>query len=83
MMRRSTRPPKHQHSHSVSAQLAVFNDRLEATERRQRQLENTMAALGREVGVSIGCPCARCEESYTLIKAGSMYCPRCGHQQSL
>lgn len=80
---RQRRSPDNQRKQSLSTQIAALSDRLEATERRQHQLHNATAALAREVGVSIGCVCSHCDESYTLIRAGQMYCPRCGHQQSL
>jgi exosome complex RNA-binding protein Csl4 len=63
--------------------LADLRDRIDAAERRQRRLRNTVAALGREVGVSLGCPCSRCDECYLLVADGRMYCPRCGHLESV
>lgn len=83
MTPRSTRVPRPRREPDPSDQLAVLADRLEATERRQQQLQNTVAALAREVGVSVGGLCGHCGESHTLIKDGSMYCPRCGHLRSL
>ncbi|ELY64548.1 hypothetical protein [Natrinema versiforme] len=78
-----TRVSQPRRDRTIPAQLASLSDRLEAAEYQQRQLKNTVAALGSEIGVSVGCPCGRCNESYTLIKAGSMYCPRCGYRESL
>ncbi|SEP90402.1 hypothetical protein [Natrinema salaciae] len=83
MTPRPARIPNPRHDRTLSAELASFRSRLEAAERRQTQLRNTVAAIGREAGVSVGCPCGHCDESYTLIKDGTMYCPRCGHRQSL
>ncbi|PCR89728.1 hypothetical protein CP557_03765 [Natrinema ejinorense] len=83
MTPRPTRVSGPRRDRATPVELAVLNDRLEAAERRQRQLQNTVAALGREVGVSVGCLCGHCDESFTLVKAGRMYCPKCGHGQSL
>ncbi|MDF9746957.1 hypothetical protein [Natrinema salsiterrestre] len=83
MTPRPTRVSHPRRERDTAVQLAVLSDRLEAAERRQRQLQNTIAAIGREAGVSVGCLCGHCEESYTLIKNGDMYCPRCGHRRSL
>ncbi|WP_226006779.1 hypothetical protein [Natrinema salinisoli] len=83
MTPRPTRVSRPLRERDTASQLAALSDRLEAAERRQRQLQNTIAAVGREAGVSVGCLCGHCEESFTLIKAGSMFCPRCGHRRSL
>ncbi|WP_226479590.1 hypothetical protein [Natrinema amylolyticum] len=83
MTPRPARVPSPRRDRQISAELTALSDRLEATERHQRQLENTIAALAREVGLSMGCLCGHCDESYTLIRSGTMYCPRCGHRQSL
>ncbi|WP_254764293.1 hypothetical protein [Natrinema marinum] len=80
MIPRSPASSESKRDRALRAQLAAISERLEATERQQQQLKNTITALGREVGVSVGCPCGRCNESYMLIKQGSMYCPRCGHR---
>ncbi|OAQ52537.1 hypothetical protein HTG_13010 [Natrinema mahii] len=68
---------------AMAAQLAALEERLEAAERQQRLLRTTVAGLAREVGRSLGCQCSRCDESYTLVRDGCMYCPRCGFQESL
>lgn len=68
---------------AMSAQLAALEDRLEAVERQQRLLRTTVAGFAREVGCSLGCQCGRCDESYTLVRDGCMYCPRCGYRESL
>ncbi|MDS0477775.1 hypothetical protein [Natrinema sp. 1APR25-10V2] len=78
-MPRSLPNPGLKRDRVLRAQLADLNERLEASEQRHRQLHNTVTALGREVGVSVGSPCGHCNESYMLIKRGCMYCPRCGH----
>lgn len=83
MTPRPARVPTSRRDRLTAAELAALDDRLEATERRQRQLQNTLAALARETGLSMGCVCGYCDESYTLIKDGTMYCPRCGHRHSL
>ncbi|ELY86401.1 hypothetical protein [Natrinema altunense] len=67
----------------TAARLATLEDRLEAAERQQRLLRTTVAGLVREVGCSLGCQCSRCEGSYTFVKDGSMYCPRCGDREPL
>ena len=83
MIHRPTRRPEPVHDRTVRGQLARLTDRLEVAERRHLQLRNTVSALGREVGVSVGSPCDHCDESYMLIRDGEMYCPRCGHRHSL
>ena len=82
MTPRSTRVSDHRRERTT-AQLAVLADRLKATEQRQQHLQNTLAGLAREVGVSVGCVCGHCDESHTLIKDGTMYCPRCGYRRSV
>ncbi|AFO56469.1 MULTISPECIES: hypothetical protein [unclassified Natrinema] len=67
----------------MAARLATLEDRLEAAEYQQRLLRTTVAGLAREIGCSLGCQCSRCERSYTFVKDGSMYCPRCGDRDPL
>ncbi|WP_408958375.1 hypothetical protein [Natrinema sp. 74] len=83
MIPRSSSSAGSKRDRAIRAQLAALGERLEESEQRHRQLHNTVAALGREVGVSVGAPCSRCAESHTLIADGYMYCPRCGHRRSL
>ncbi|WP_222918539.1 hypothetical protein [Natrinema sp. SYSU A 869] len=83
MTPRPARVPSPRRDRQISAELAALSDRLEKTERHHRQLQNTVAELAREIGLSMGCLCDRCDESYTFIRNGTMYCPRCGHRQSL
>lgn len=75
--------PRPRRERPIAAQLAALNERLEVAERQHRQLRNTVSALGRELGATVGSPCVHCEESYLLIKDGSMSCPRCGYRESL
>ncbi|ELY46196.1 hypothetical protein C496_01476 [Natronorubrum tibetense GA33] len=65
------------------SELRDVTARLERIETRLPLLENTLRAVAREAGVSIGCPCDRCERSYLLIANGMMTCPTCGYQQSI
>lgn len=58
-------------------------DRLDAVERQQRQLKRAIDAVARQSGVSIGCPCTRCEQSYLLVADGRLSCPACGYSESL
>ncbi|WP_247003529.1 hypothetical protein [Halosolutus gelatinilyticus] len=67
----------------TATQLATLADRLETIERQHQQLRRTIEAVGRETGVGIGSPCARCQRSYLLIKDGGMHCPVCGYQETL
>jgi len=82
-------PPRHtgvsepRSDRATSAQLAALEQRLEAVERQQRLLRTTVAGFARESGCSLGCQCSRCDESYTLVRDGCMYCPRCGYRESL
>ncbi|WP_440771226.1 hypothetical protein [Natronorubrum sp. DTA28] len=57
--------------------------RLERIETRLPLLENTLRAVARQAGVSIGSPCGHCERSYLLVANGMMTCPTCGYQQSI
>ncbi|WP_254524218.1 hypothetical protein [Natrinema caseinilyticum] len=82
-MPRQIRFPKTKRERAMSAQLAALNERLEVIERRHCKLQNTVEALGREAGVSVGSPCSHCDESYMLIKNGHMYCPHCGHRRTM
>ncbi|AGB36042.1 hypothetical protein [Natronococcus occultus] len=68
---------------TVIDHLEAATKRLETIEDRQRQLERTVAALARENGTSLGCPCTRCHRSYTLAKSGVIYCPECGYRHTL
>ncbi len=68
---------------AMAARLATLEERLEAAERQQRLFRTTVAGLAREVGCSLGCQCSRCDGSYTLVRDGCMYCPRCGFRESL
>nr|WP_238705341.1 hypothetical protein [Natrinema pallidum] len=68
---------------TMAAQVAALENRLEGAEYQQRLLRTTVAGLAREVGCSLGCQCSRCEGSYTFVKDGSMYCPRCGDREPL
>lgn len=83
MTPRSSFRPDAQHQRTLVSRLETLADRLEATENRQRQLERTVAALARDAGLSVGCPCVRCNRSNMIIKPGSMYCPECGYSQSI
>ncbi|MFU8868606.1 hypothetical protein [Natronococcus sp.] len=71
------------HQRAVISRLEATTKRLEAVEDRQRQLERTIAALAREAGLSVGCPCTHCGRSYTLVKSGVVSCPECGYRQTL
>ncbi|WP_394740641.1 hypothetical protein [Natronococcus roseus] len=71
------------HQRAVINRLEATTKRLETIENRQRQLERTIAALARETGLSVGCPCTRCSRSFTLVKSGVVYCPECGYRHTL
>ncbi len=58
-------------------------DRLERNELQIDRLENTVNALARETGISIGGPCGECNLGHLLIKQEIMYCPKCGYEQYL
>jgi hypothetical protein len=75
--------PDVQHQRALAAQFKALDRRIEAAETRQHQLERTIAALAREAGLAVGCPCAKCARSYTLVKSGLVYCPECGYRQSI
>ncbi|WP_306055133.1 hypothetical protein [Natronococcus wangiae] len=68
---------------ALLARLESLAARLEAAERHQQQLERTVAALARETGLSVGCPCTHCSRSNMLMKPGLLYCPECGYKQSI
>ncbi len=57
--------------------------RLETAEQRLVQVQNTLDGVAREAGVSIGCPCSRCDRSYLLVKGGALSCPLCGYTWSM
>ncbi|WP_265109455.1 hypothetical protein [Halosolutus halophilus] len=82
MSPRSTLGSKRRHQ-PLLAEVAALTDRIEALEQQQQQLKRTVEAVSREAGVSIGCPCVRCQRSYTIVKGGSMSCPACGFRESL
>ncbi|WP_436343777.1 hypothetical protein [Natronorubrum sp. FCH18a] len=67
----------------TESQLRDVTARLERVESRLPLLENTVRAIARQAGVSVGCPCTRCERSYLLVADGMMTCPTCGYQQSI
>ncbi|WP_440764936.1 hypothetical protein [Natronorubrum sp. DTA7] len=67
----------------TASELRNVTARLERIETRLPLLENTLRAVARQAGVSIGCPCGHCERSYLLIADGMMTCPTCGYQQSI
>lgn len=64
-------------------ELLELGDRLERVESRVALLETTLRGVARETGVSIGCPCDRCDRSYLLVSDGLMRCPSCGYRQSI
>lgn len=64
------------------ARLLTVTERLDRAESRLQLLDNTLHGVARTAGVSIGCPCNRCERSYLLVEDGMMTCPVCGFQQS-
>ncbi|WP_254530880.1 hypothetical protein [Natrinema gelatinilyticum] len=75
--------PQTKRERTTTAQLIALNERLEVIERRHCMLQNTVEALGREAGVSVGSPCSHCDQSHMLIKDGHMYCPHCGHRRTI
>lgn len=52
-------------------------------ERQVVRLHNTLRGLAREVDVTVGCPCDRCDRSYLLERDGLLVCPQCGYRRSL
>lgn len=68
---------------AVIDRLEATTKRVETLEDRHRQLERTVAAVARETGLSLGCPCTRCNRSYTLTESGVVYCPECGYRRTL
>ncbi|AXR82411.1 hypothetical protein [Natrarchaeobaculum sulfurireducens] len=76
------RPGKH-HQRRTSDRLERLEERLEATDRRVRLLQNTLCGVARNADISIGCACTRCERSYLLITSGMLVCPQCGYRQSM
>lgn len=82
MSPRTTHGPKRRHQPTV-AEVATLTERLDEIENRQGLLKRTVEAVAREAGVSIGCPCTRCQRCYMLVKNGSLYCPACGCRESL
>ncbi len=82
MSPRSTIGPE-QRQQPTLAEVAALADRLDVIERHQEQLKRTLRAIARESGVSIGCPCNRCQQCHMLVKHGSLSCPVCGYQESL
>ena len=76
-------PPAGRRQRSPVDRLAKLERRLEETDRRVLLLHNTLRGVAREAGVSIGCPCDRCERSYLLVSDGLLVCPQCGYQQSI
>ncbi|MFP9059658.1 hypothetical protein ACLI4R_03890 [Natrialbaceae archaeon A-chndr2] len=53
-------------------------DRVERLERQHRRLANTVAALARHAGISVGPPCTACGDCYLLFEHGRLRCPACG-----
>ncbi|THE65307.1 hypothetical protein D8Y22_08945 [Salinadaptatus halalkaliphilus] len=60
-----------------------WKERIDALERGQTRLENTLRGLGRELDFSIGCLCPNCENSLMIRSNGEMYCPRCRNRTGL
>ena len=81
-MQRSTRS-KSGSARTVGVEIESLQNRITRAELRQRQLYNTVNALAREVGVSIGGPCTRCGQCHVLIKNRRMYCPQCTNERYL
>ncbi|MDJ1432889.1 hypothetical protein [Halostagnicola sp. A-GB9-2] len=65
------------------AQLEQVTERLEATERRLTQLQNTVRAVAREADVTVSGPCGRCGRVNLLVTDGTLHCPMCGYRRSL
>ena len=82
MTPRPTLGPKRRQQ-PTTAEVVALHDRLDVIERRQQLLKRTVQALAGEAGVSMGCPCAHCQRSYTLVKNGTLSCPACGYRESL
>jgi hypothetical protein len=59
-------------------------ERLVSMEDRLDCMETTLAAVAGEIdGVSLSSRCSKCEQSMLIIKDGMLYCPHCGHGNSL
>ncbi|MFP9193287.1 hypothetical protein [Natronosalvus vescus] len=71
------------HARATQRELETLRGRLEAAERRQKRLLNTVTGLARASGVSVGSPCNRCDRSHLLVTANAIHCPSCGYARSL
>lgn len=68
----------------TSTRLEDLEARLDATERRLRQVENTLSYVGRQAaGLTVGSACRRCERSLLIVEDGEMHCPACGYRRLL
>ncbi|MFP8957394.1 hypothetical protein ACLI4Y_11735 [Natrialbaceae archaeon A-CW3] len=81
----SSQPPTGDRKRLQATQrdLEALRTRLEATERRQQRLLNTVAGLARASGVSVGSPCNRCDRSHLLVTTNAIHCPSCGYARPL
>ncbi|EMA41839.1 hypothetical protein C446_05970 [Halobiforma nitratireducens JCM 10879] len=63
--------------------MATLRRRVDAIEREQLLLRNTVSGLARDRGLSIGCECSKCNRAYTLVGKTRLFCPACGYERGL
>lgn len=82
-MTRSSPTPNQPRRQTLAAEIELLQRRVAATEHTQDLLRNTVVALARESGQTVGSPCSRCDQSYVLITDGMLYCPTCRDRRTL
>ena len=67
----------------MQAEIDSLRSHVATIDLRHQQLHNTVDALAKQVGVSVGRPCTECGQCHVLIKDQRLFCPRCGHERYL
>lgn len=67
----------------LSEEIESLREQLSKVEEEQALLRNALFGLARESDLSVGGPCSKCGESYTLIKHGLMSCPSCRNRTAI
>lgn len=78
------RTPKRRTGRPGSSRLSAVESKLDANERRLRQVENALSYVAYRTGaLSVGVPCDRCDRSLLIAENGMIVCPYCQYRRYL
>lgn len=60
-----------------------LRERVDALERDQQLLENTLCGLARRSGLTVVGPCSHCDRAYVLASHGIASCPACRNRYTV